>query len=75
MSITIRGDESTFLNQRAEQFVTTQEVLPISGTFDWTEYSVELDNIDDSTDVLRIYLIFFQNTTGEVYFDDISLTY
>lgn len=74
-SIVIRGDDNYSLYSRAEQFVTTQGESPIIGTFDWTEYSITLDNVDATTIMLTVYLVYLPNTTGEVYFDDISLTY
>ncbi len=46
----------------------------ISGNFDWTEYSLQLSNLRNDLRSLTIYLQYEQNTTGEVYFDDISLT-
>lgn len=75
ISIVIRGDDTVQPAGRAEQFVTTQENSPISGVFDWADYSVKLGTVEASTQSLTIYLIFLGNTTGEVYFDDISLTY
>ena len=75
ISIVIRGDNTVHPTGTAEQFVTTQGSSPISGTFDWTDYGVKLANVDASTQSLTVYLVYLQNTTGEVYFDDISLTY
>ena len=75
VSIAIRGDDAVQPTGRAEQFATTQDTSPISGSFDWAEYSVRLANVDASTQSLTVYLIYLESTTGEVYFDDISLTY
>ena len=75
ISIVIRGDNTVQPTGTAEQFVTTQGTSPISGTFDWTDYSVKLGNVDASTQSLTVYLVYLQNTTGEVYFDDVSLAY
>lgn len=73
-SIVIRADgenaQSGFL-----QFATTEGPSPITGTFDWKEYSVTLESLDPETKIIRIYLVYLSETTGEVYFDDISLTY
>jgi hypothetical protein len=77
VSIAIRGDDES----APVQFVTT-EYFPknpgsfnITGTFDWKEYSIQLPKIDTSVKSLLVYLIYLPNTTGNVYFDDISLTY
>lgn len=75
VSIVIRGDDTVEPSGVAEQFVTTQGTSPISGVFDWEDYSVKLGNIDASTQSLTIYLLYLENTTGEARFDDISLTY
>lgn len=74
ISIAIRGDDTVQAAGTGEQFVTTQGTSPISGTFDWTDYSIKLDNVDPGTQSLTVYLVFLPNTTGEVYFDDIILT-
>ena len=75
ISLVIRGDDTPNPSGNAEQFITTQVSLPISGTFDWTDYSVTLDHVDASTRSLIVYLVYLPDTTGEVYFDDISLTF
>lgn len=75
ISFAIRGDDATSVNGYAKQFATTQGTSPISGTFNWTEYSVKLNNVDASLESITIYVIFLNNTFGDVYFDDISLTY
>jgi hypothetical protein len=75
ISIAIRGDDANSVNGYAKQFATTQGTSPISGTFNWTEYSVKLNNVDASLESITIYVIFLNNTFGDVYFDDISLTY
>ena len=75
VSIVIRGDDTVELSGRAEQFATSQQTSPISGNFEWSEFSIKLADIDATTKSLTVYLIFLENTTGEVYFDDISLTY
>ena len=75
VSIVIRGDDTVEPSGRAEQFATSQQTSNISGDFEWSEYSIKLADIDDGIKSLTVYLIFLENTTGEVYFDDISLTY
>jgi hypothetical protein len=75
ISLVIRGDNTSQPSGTGEQFVTTQGISPISGTFDWTDFSVKLPSVDATTQSLTIYLVYLPNSTGEVYFDDISLTF
>ncbi len=77
--IAIRGDDKIstdgLADGNAEQFVTTQNVTPITGKFNWKEVSIKLDHVDPTIKILTIYLIYSGCTTGEAYFDDISLTF
>lgn len=75
VSIVIRGDDTPNISGFAEQFATTQSVSPISGTFDWTEYSISLSPVEETTQSLTVYLVYLENTTGDVYFDDVSLEF
>lgn len=75
ISLVIRGDDTSNPSGAAEQIVSTEGTSPISGTFDWTDYSIKLGNVEVSTQSITIYLVYLPNTTGEVYFDDISLTF
>jgi hypothetical protein len=70
--VVLRGDDAS---GNMEQFVTTEFTEEITGVFDWKEYSIKLDNVDASTKKLIVFLLFLYDTSGEVYFDDISLTY
>ena len=49
--------------------------FPITGTFDWKEQSIKMTKVGENIKSLTVYLVYLPNTTGEVYFDDISLTY
>jgi hypothetical protein len=71
ISIAIRSDSDTEMLQ----FVSSENNSRINGTFDWSEYSIQLPKIDVSTESLLVFLVYLPNTTGEVYFDDISLSY
>ncbi len=70
LSLVIRTDGS----DGQLQFVTTWGETSITGDFDWTEYSVSLENVDDETNTIFIFLLYNSETTGEVYFDDVTLT-
>ena len=56
------------------QVATTEGTVKIAGTFDWTEYSVKLLDLQSTVTTLYVYLNYLPNTTGTVYFDDITLT-
>lgn len=75
VSIAIRGDDTSNISGVGEQFATTQGPSPISGTFNWTEYGLNLDTIEPNIKSLTVYLIYLPNTTGTVYFDDVSLVF
>jgi hypothetical protein len=71
VSILIRCDDSA---NTPLQAAGTQGTVTINGTFDWTSYTTELTNVDSQAATLYAILIFLPNTTGTVYFDDITLT-
>ncbi|WP_028524455.1 hypothetical protein [Runella limosa] len=66
-----------FDNKKKENFfVSTEGSQKIEGTSNFKEYSLRLDNYVDRyspTEVLQVGLIISGSTTGDVYFDDISL--
>lgn len=70
VSIVIRTDDE----DSQLQFVTTQGSTSITGDFDWTEYSISLESVDSETNTILIFLVYTSGTTGEVYFDDVTLT-
>lgn len=73
-SIVIRADGED-VKSGSLQFETTQGDNPITGTFDWKEHSITLENLDPETKKIVIFLIYLPETTGGVFFDDISLIY
>lgn len=73
--LAIRGDDTNPASGDPEQFVTTQGITTISGTFDWTDYSLMLSSVDASNKILNVFLFYSPNTTGEAFFDDITLSY
>ena len=68
-ALAIRADSDLGMNQ----FVTTQGTTTISGTFDWTEYSVNLPELSTEVTDILVFLVLLNNTTGTVYFDNIEL--
>jgi len=72
VSIALRAD-NTLTNPTPDGFtiVTTQTM--INGTQDWTEYSVTMSSLRQDAVSIRIFLIYLTGTTGEVYFDEITL--
>jgi hypothetical protein len=72
VSIAIRTDRSKTVYDL--QFISTQGQTSITGTFDWTTYSVKLTGVQSTVSYIDVYLVYLTNTTGTVYFDDASLT-
>ena len=66
-----------FDNKKKENFFrTTEGIQKIEGTSDFKEYTLRFDNYVDKfspTEILVVGLIISGSTTGDVYFDDISL--
>ena len=75
VAIAIRGDDTESPQVPGEQFATTQGTISITGNFDWKEQSIKMDKVGENIKSLTVYLLYLPNTTGEAYFDDISLTY
>jgi len=73
ISLLIRGDDTVTPAGYTEQ--ASAEELFVTGTHDWQEQSVKMTKVGENIKSLTIYLIYSSNTTGEVYFDDVSLTY
>jgi hypothetical protein len=68
------GTYEDMSSPNAIQFTSSQSERLIRGTFDWTKYSVELNNIRPETKRITVFLIMTPRTKGEVYFDDAFLT-
>jgi hypothetical protein len=56
------------------RYVTTQNQVLVSGTFDWTQLRLTLPNTPEEVDNIVVYLVMGPRTTGKIYFDDITLT-
>ncbi len=72
-AIAIRTDDQATANGNALQFMTTQGVVPITGTFDWTTYTVKLTGVSPSAEYITVFLFLLNNSTGTVYFDEAYL--
>jgi hypothetical protein len=74
VSIALKAD-NTLANPTAEgsTFVTSQQSMMINGTQDWTEYSIAMPSLRRDAKVVFIFLVYLPNTTGEAYFDEITL--
>ena len=73
VSIALRGDK--IVNGKNTQifFTTTQGKVSITGTGEFKTYSVTLDSYPGNIDNLIVFLVYLPETTGVVYFDDVSL--
>ncbi len=70
VSIAIRGDK---MNQPNVFFTTSQGKTPIVGDFNFKEFTLTLDAYAGNADFIIVFLVFLPQTTGTVYFDDVSL--
>jgi hypothetical protein len=71
VSILIRCDD---VNNSTVQYAGTQGDISITGTFNWTPYTIDLIDLQSSVKTIVVFLIYIPNTTGTAYFDDITLT-
>ena len=71
VSILIRCDGES---DHVIQMKGTEGFISIVGTFDWTTYTVKLSELNSLVQYIVVYLLYLPNTTGTVYFDDITLT-
>lgn len=61
-------------NNTPVQYEGTEGTISITGTFDWTPYTIDLLDLQSSVKTIYVFLIYLTDTTGTVYFDDITLT-
>lgn len=71
LSLMIYGYKRT--NGKLVEALAPSVLIPANGNSDFKEYSVRLDSYPGSVDQLYAFLFYKANTTGTVYFDDISL--
>ena len=72
VSVAFRGDKDGVSSPVF--FKTTQGFNPLIGTFPFKEVKVNLNPYLGDADQIIVFLILLPETTGKVYFDDISLT-
>ncbi|MEM8897218.1 MAG: hypothetical protein AAGC85_03905 [Bacteroidota bacterium] len=73
VAIALRGDYGGGPDSELVFFETTQGSKPLIGTVSNLIFEVNLPNYSQDTDELIIFLILLPNSSGIVYFDDISL--
>jgi hypothetical protein len=75
VSVVLRCDRTSTPGGPADvlEFATTEGTTPISGEFDWKEYSVQIASVPEGTVCIWIFLAYLPGTTGTVYFDDVSV--
>ena len=75
-AIAIRCDKTITPKGNSEIFYSSEGKNRIIGNTDWVEYSIKLNAmITDDIKSVTIYLILLRETSGTVYFDEISLSY
>ena len=72
-AIAVRFDNTERPEGIAEGFVTTQGIVNITGTADWTEYSLISETLTEETKSITVYFLMLNNTKGIIRFDDIIL--
>ena len=73
-SLVIRGDDTASPEGLAEYFYSTQDAQFIGATQDWTTYELEADApIGENIQSITVYLVFFANTTGKAWFDQVEI--
>jgi hypothetical protein len=71
IALILRGDRRG--QSQAVFYITTENNTLIRGTSDFTEYTLMTEPITGPIDNLSVFLVYLRNTTGTVYFDDITL--
>lgn len=56
------------------RFFTTQNNVRVNGTFDWEPVELVIPFFPREVDRLEVYLVMSSQTSGKVYFDDVTLT-
>ena len=75
-ALILRGDHTSIPKGESESLASSQEITKIIGSHDWTEYQVVLsEGMDRKTESVSVSLAMLPETTGTVFFDEISLSY
>ncbi len=72
VALVIRGDTDDPLYDPPEMFATTQGVKRITGTKDWTTYTVRSPGVRSDIRALTVFLG-FSGPSGTAWFDDVCL--
>ena len=70
VALTVRANTT---DSEAVLLFTTFNLLTITGSHDFTQYMLDID-YPEGFDSITVFLILTGNTTGTVYFDDVTLT-
>ena len=65
ITLVIRGDDTDSPPGGGQQYVSSRGKHIIRGTFDWTDYSITLDNVDATIDRLMVYLVYKENRASQ----------
>jgi predicted DNA binding CopG/RHH family protein len=60
--------------KKTAAFWTSGQAMAISGTQDFTEYTLKMPYFPEQADAIYVFLMLYDTTTGSVYFDDIQVT-
>lgn len=56
------------------RFVTSQNRIFVSGSFDWQPLEITLPGLPEQVDFISVFLVMGPRATGRVFFDEITLT-
>ena len=73
ISIAMGGNYGADKNYASAFFTESRGKVAITGTKDFTEYTVSFDSFPANTYSVYVLIFFLPNTTGTAYYDDVSL--
>ncbi len=74
VAIAIRGDDANQDSGMAEAFASTQGRVDLTGTADWQDVQVSLQDMESDIVTIVVFVLLLPHATGTVYFDDVVLS-
>ena len=74
IAFVIHGDDTRDLEDTVEVWATTEFDRTYLGSADWQTITLRLTGLTADVEWVRIFLVMGRETTGVVYFDDVTLT-
>lgn len=73
ISIAMGGNFGANKNYASAFFTESRGKITITGTSDFTEYTIRFDSFPANANSVYVLLFFLPGTTGTAYYDDVSL--